>query len=323
MSMTIPDQQSSKRGRAARKPRHIPLRGWLDILIRTKNQIATDNLSLVAAGVAFYALLAIFPTLAASISLYGIIADTADIRQQIDNLAVLMPADARPILLDQVDILVESSEKTLGLTFIAGLIVALFSAMKGMKAIIMALNIAYNEQEKRSFLKLNLIAFLLTLASVILMVFMLSFVVAVPVLLRYIPLGDYISIFLKLLRWPVVVVILSMALAVLYHFAPSRNEARWLWVSWGAGVATVMWLLVSIGFSVYVDNFGNYNKVYGSIGALVILLMWFYISAYALLIGAELNAEMELQTKKDTTVGKPEPMGERGAFVADNLGERQ
>jgi membrane protein len=291
--------------------------------MRTKNQIAKDNLSLVAAGVAFYALLAIFPTLVASVSLYGIVAENANIMQQFYSLTVLIPVDARSILLDQVEILAKSSEKTLGITFIAGLIFALFSAMKGMKAMIMALNIAYNEQEKRGFLKIHFIAILLTLASVLLMVFLLGLVVAVPVFLQYIPKSEYISTFLTLLRWPVVVLVLTMALSALYHFAPSRKEARWQWVSWGAGIATIIWLLASIGFSVYVENFGNFNKVYGSIGALVILLMWFFISSYALLIGAELNAEMEHQTRHDTTVGKPKPMGERGAFVADTLGESQ
>jgi len=321
--MTTQDQKSEKHGRTASMPRHIPWRGWLDILIRINNQITADNLSLVAAGVAFYAFLAIFPTIVASISLYGIIAENADIMQQFDSLTVLMPAAARPILLDQVDTLVKSSEKTLGATFIVGLIFALFSAMKGMKAIMMALNIAYNEREKRGFFKIHFIALLLTLASVMLMVFLLGLVVAVPIFLQYIPMGEYVSIFLTLLRWPVMVLVLTMALSALYHFAPSRKEARWRWVSWGAGVATIMWLLASLGFSAYVENFGNFNKVYGSIGALVILLIWFFISSYALLIGAELNAEMEHQTRHDTTVGKPKPLGERGAFVADTLGENR
>ena len=316
-------EQGNNRGRKARIPQQITLRGWRDILLRTKDQISRDNLSLVSAGVAFYALLAIFPTLAASVSLYGLLADAVDIERQFENLAVLMPPEARPILLDQVHELAASSGKTLGFTAIGGVLIALLSAMKGMKAIITALNIAYDEEEKRGFLRLNLITFLLTLASVLFMVLMLGLVVAVPAVLTFLNLSVDFEIIISMLRWLLLLVVVVTVMASLYHFAPSRSEARWRWVSWGAVVATVVWLLISVGFSIYVENFGNYNKVYGSLGALVVLLMWFYISAYALLLGAELNAEMEHQTKVDTTTGEPQPMGDRDAYVADTIGDRK
>ncbi|MGB3222903.1 MAG: YihY/virulence factor BrkB family protein [Desulforhopalus sp.] len=317
------DTGELERGRTASIPQDIPLPGWFDILVRTKDQISSDNLSLVAAGVAFYALLAIFPTLAASVSLYGLLANAADIERQFEDLAVLMPPETRPILLDQIKALAASSEKTLGATVIGGLLLALMSAMKGMKAIITALNIAYNEEEKRGFLRLNLISFMLTLASVLFMVLMLGLVIAVPAVLNFLNLSDDLEIIVSMSRWSLLLVVVVTAMASLYHFAPSRSEARWQWVSWGAIVATALWSLVSIGFSIYVENFGTYNKVYGSLGALVALLMWFYISAYALMLGAELNSEMEHQTKVDTTVGEPKPMGERDAYVADTVGERR
>lgn len=311
------------RGREARTPYQIPKRGWRDVLLRTKDQVIADNLSLVSAGVAFYALLAVFPGLAAVVSLYGLLNTGTDVVHQFENLAVLMPTEARPVLLDQVRALAESSHAALGFTVAGGVLLALLSTMKGMKAIITALNIAYNEREKRGFIRLNLVAFGLTIAAVVFMVVMLALVVAVPAVIAFLQLQGWLSDLVSFLRWPVLLFAVLAALSALYHFAPSRNEPRWHWVSWGALTATLLWLLVSVGFSIYVANFGNYNKVYGSVGALVILLMWFYISAYAVLLGAELNAEMEHQTKVDTTVGASKPLGQRRAYVADTIGERR
>ncbi len=309
------------RGRSAQRPRQIPRTGWRDILLRTKREIGADNLSLIAAGVAFYTLLAIFPALASTVSLYGLFADPGEIENHYQSLAVLMPADARPLLLDQIRALTVSSDTALGATVIGGFLLALLSAMKGTKAVVMALNIAYNESEKRGFVRLNLIAFVLTLASVVFIVVMLALVVALPAAINLLALQPGVAALLSLLRWPILLIMVLLALACVYHFAPSRRAARWHWVSWGAALATAVWLFASIGFSVYVENFGNYNKVYGSLGALVILLMWLYLSAYALLLGAELNAEMEHQTCVDTTVGKARPFGKRDAYVADTLGE--
>jgi membrane protein len=315
--------QEHERGRAAKRPQHIPLKGWYDVLVRTFKELSSDNLSLVAAGVAFYALLSIFPTLAASISLYTFIENPIDIEVQFEGLAVLIPSEARPILLEQVHTLVNSSDKSLGITFFLSMFFALFSAMKGMNAIIMALNIVYNESEKRSFLLVYLYSFILTVASVVCMVLMLALVVVVPVILNFVNLSGLLAGVFSILRWPLLLVFISPILAALYHFAPSRERPKWRWVNWGAILATVLWLIASLGFSMYVENFGTYNKVYGSLGALVVLLMWFYISAYALLFGAEFSAEMEHQTKVDSTVGISQPLGERNAYVADTIGKRQ
>ena len=322
MSSTITNS-APRRGRDAQHPHHLPLKGWYDVLLRAVKEVAADNLGLVSAGVAFYILLSLFPTLAAAISLYAFIANPGDIEQQFASLAVLIPAEARPLLLDQIHALATSSDKSLGITFLTGLTLALFSAMKGMKAIITALNIVYDEKEKRGFLLLNFSAFLLTLASVAFLIVMLIMVVAVPVVLSYANLSNVSAGILSVVRWPVLLIVVTPVIAALYRYAPSRDKPKWRWVNWGAIFATVLWLAASLGFSIYVENFGNYNKAYGSIGALVILLMWFYISAYALLIGAELNAEMEHQTKVDTTEGRPRPMGERNAYVADTLGKSQ
>ncbi len=314
-------KEEQARGRSAHRPKHFPKAGWRDILLRTKREIGADNLSLIAAGVAFYALLAIFPALASTVSLYGLFADPGQIESHYESLAVLMPPDARPLLLDQVRALSASSETALGAAVVGGFLLALLSAMKGAKAVIMALNIAYNESEKRGFLRLNLLTFLFTLASVVFVVIMLALLVAVPAAVNLLNLQPPLAALLSLLRWPILLIMVLLALACVYHFAPSRRAARWHWVSWGATLATALWLLASIGFSVYVENFGNYNKVYGSLGALIVLLMWLYLSAYALLLGAELNAEMEHQTCIDTTVGEPRPLGKREAYVADTVGE--
>lgn len=315
------ETEKQARGRTARRPHQIPKRGWRDVLLRTKDHVQEDNLSLIAAGVAFYAMLALFPGLAAVVSLYGLVNTGADVVRQFENLSVMLPVEARPILIDQVRSLAESSDTALGLTVIGGLLFALLSAMKGMKALITALNVAYKEREKRGFIRLNLVAFVLTLAAVVFMVIMLVLVVAVPAAMQLLNLSGLLGGALSLLRWLVLLAAVLAGLGALYHFAPSRNEAQWHWVSWGAAAATLLWLLASFGFSIYVENFGNYNKVYGSVGALVILLMWLFISAFAVLLGGELNSEMEHQTEVDTTVGKPKPMGQRDAYVADTVGE--
>lgn len=317
---TVAGEQSA-RGRGARKPQQIPGRGWRDVLLRTKDHVLEDNLSLIAAGVAFYAVLALFPGLAAVVSLYGLLNTGHDVVRQFEDLAVMLPVEARPIVVDQVRSLAESPDTALGVTVIGGLLFALVSAMKGMKALITALNVAYKEREKRGFVRLNLLAFVLTVAAVLFMVVLLGLVVAVPAAITLLNLSGLLGGMLSLVRWLVLLAAILAGLSALYHFAPSRHEPRWQWVSWGAAAATLLWLLASLGFSIYVENFGNYNKVYGSVGALVILLMWLFISAFAVLLGAELNAEMEHQTGVDTTTGEAKPMGKRQAYVADTIGE--
>ncbi|MEK8090377.1 YihY/virulence factor BrkB family protein [Thermithiobacillus plumbiphilus] len=309
------------RGRSAQVPQEIPKPGWRDVLLRVKASISDDNLSITAAGTAFYLFLAVFPGLAALVSLYGLLADPVDVQNQINSLVGILPRDALATLNQQLTSITSHSGSALSLGFVSALLLTLWSATGGVKALITALNIAYHEHEKRGFIRLNLTAIGLTISVLLFFVFALMLVVVMPIIFNFIGLGWVVEIALRLLRWPLLAGIVMVLLAVLYRYAPSRGEPRWSWVSTGAVVATLMWVAGSLGFSFYVENFANYNKTYGSLGAVVILLMWFYYSAFIILLGAELNAEMEHQTAKDTTTGKPQPMGERDAYVADTLGK--
>jgi membrane protein len=309
------------RGREAERPGEIPTRGWKDILLRVKDEMTADNLSMVAAGVAFYILLAIFPALAALISIWGLFADPATVQQQIDSLGTMLPQQALAILDEQMTRVAGSASNALSVGIIIGILAALWAAAKGMKALIEALNIVYDETESRGFIKLNAIALLLTLGLILFIIVTIGAVVVLPALLGNLGLGSTMGDLLSLARWPLLAVMMMLTLAILYRFAPSRDTPRWQWVSWGAVGATVLWIIGSILFSWYVSNFGSYNETYGSVGAVIILMMWFWLSAYIVLIGAEVNAEMEHQTARDTTTGSRQPRGSRGAHVADTVGE--
>ena len=312
--------RSAERGRGAERPSQIPRAGWRDILIRTKNEIGNDHVSLIAAGVGFYALLALFPGIAATIAIWGLLFDPQQIEQQIAAVSGLLPEQAAAIVTEQART-VAAGGGGLGLAAVGGILLALYSASKGMKALIEGLNIVYDEEEKRGFIKLNLMALGLTLGVIVAMIAALGLIIVVPVVLGFLGLGSVVSALVSLLRWPTLFVGALLILAALYRYAPSRAAPRWRWVSWGAGVATVVWILGSIAFSVYVSNFGSYNETYGSIGAVIILLMWFWLSAFIVLLGAEVNSEMEHQTERDSTTGAPQRRGRRGAYVADQVGE--
>lgn len=314
-------EEGAGRGREASNPAQIPKRGWKDILLRVKAEISDDNMSIVAAGVAFYLLLAIVPAMAAFVAIYGLFSDPQSIGTQLDALGNVLPEDARRMLEEQLTRLASRSGRALGLGAAIGLLVSLWSAMNGTKALITALNVAYDEREKRGFLKLNLIALVLTLGVMAFVVVALALIAVIPALLQFVGLGEVVEWTVQILRWPLILVVLLLVLAALYRWAPAREEARWSWVSPGALCAGVLWLLGSIGFSLYVSFVADYDATYGSLGAVVVLLMWMYISTYAVLLGAETNAEIERQTRKDTTEGPPQPMDSRGAYAADTLGE--
>lgn len=314
--------QQENRGRGAGRPGQIPARGWWDILLRTKNEITQDNVSIVAAGVAFFAMLAIFPAMAAVISIYGLMASPEQVQQQVAGLSGLMPQQAIDIIAQQLRSVAQRSSNALSFGLGVGLIITLWSATKGIKSLMTALNIVYGETENRGFIKFNALAFLLTLGTILLMVVALALVVALPALLGNLGLVDAARTVASLARWPILAVVVILGLAVMYRFGPSRGSPEWNWVSWGAVIGTVLWLFGSALFSYYVSNFGSYGKTYGSVGAVVILLLWFYITAYIVLLGAELNAEMEHQTEHDTTTGEPKPMGRRRAYVADTVGKQ-
>ena len=308
------------RGRRAERPQDIPTPGWRDIALRTKNEISDDHVSITAAGVAFYALLAIFPAIAALISIWGLVADPAQMEQQIQSVAGMLPQEAASILRDQAHNVASNAGGALSFGLIFGLLLTLYSAAAGMKALIEGLNIAYDEEEKRSFIRYNLIALGLTLGAIVAVIVVLGLIAVVPALLGNLGLGSTAETLITWLRWPLLFVFAMVGLTVLYRYAPSRDEPRWRWVSWGSVIATLLWVLGSMAFSVYVRNFASYNETYGSLGAVVILLMWLWLSAFIVLLGAELNSEMEHQTGEDTTTGPARPLGQRGARMADTVG---
>ncbi len=312
---------SPGRGRQASSPHRVPHQGWRDVLLRTKNETVIDNLGLVSAGVAFYFFLAVFPAMAAFISLYGLLTDTSDAMLQIQSFTQLLPPQASEVLLDQVKSLTAKSSTSLGLSAIASILFAFWSAMKGTLALITALNIAYEENDKRGIIRLRLIALLMTVGAIVFVTVSLITLTLIPWLLSKLNISQYVQLSFSYLRWPALVVIVSFLLSVLYRVAPDRRQARWRWVTPGAVLATTLWISASALFSWYVAEFGNFNEMYGSIGAVVLLLVWLYLTAYIILIGAELNAELEHQTCLDSTVGEDRPMGRRGAWVADTLGK--
>ena len=309
------------RGRQADRPTRIPYRGWKDIALRVYEEADRDNLSIVAAGVAFYAFMSLFPALASVVSLYGLLVDPQTVASQMDALATLMPPDARSMLHEQLGRLAGSSTGALGFGFVLGLVLTLWAATSGTKTLITACNIAYNERERRGFFKVNAMALGLTVLLLAFLIVAMTLVAALPVIVNALPLPSWLSWTLRLLRWPLLFGMVVTALAVLYRYAPSRDEPRWTWASPGALMAAALWLLGSIAFSVYVSNFGNYNKTYGTLAAVVVMQLWLLITAYAVLIGAEINAETERQTLRDTTRGEEQPMGLRGAHGADTLGK--
>jgi membrane protein len=309
------------RGRDATRPTDIPARGWLDIVKRTQKEVKTDNVTLIAAGVAFYSMLAIFPALIAVVTIYGLVAEPADVQRQVGSFAENMPPGAGDLLTDQLQRIVETRQTSLSIALAISLAAALWSASAGIQALIKGLNIAYDAQETRGFVKLRGLALLLTIGGIVVVLGALALIAVLPAVLRNLGLGRAGELAISIGRWPALIVLVAVALAILYRLGPDRATPRLRWVSWGALAAVVLWVAVSAGFSYYVSNFGRYGQTYGSLGAVIVLLLWLWLSALAALIGAELDAEIERQTARDTTTGPERPSGERDATVADTLGE--
>ncbi|PLS22947.1 YihY/virulence factor BrkB family protein [Neptunicoccus cionae] len=309
------------RGRTAESPDHIPAKGWKDVAFRVKDEIANDRIGLVAAGVAFYGLLALFPAITAVIAISGLLVEPSQIVEQMQSFSGLMPEEVMTIITDQATAVAGSRDGGLGLAAVIGILVAVYSASKGMASLIEGLNVVYDENESRGFIKLKLVTIGLTLLLIAGLIIGLGVTLSVPAILAFANLGTLSSVFATVLPWLVLVAMTMFGLAALYHFAPSRDRPEWQWASPGAIIGCIMWIAASIGFAFYVGNFGSYNESFGTLAGAIVLLMWFWISAYIVLVGAEVNAELEAQTRKDTTVGQDEPMGERDAVKADNLGE--
>ncbi len=309
------------RGREAERPSEIPKAGWRDIALRLNTEMGRDYVALAAAGVAFYFLLAIVPALTAMISIYGLVADPQTVTQQIDSLSGMIPPAASQIIHDQMTSITQASGTGLGLGAAMSILFALWSTSAGVKALIKGMNLAYGEEEKRGFIRLYLVTFALTIGAILFLILTAVLLGIVPAIASTLP--NTLEAFVKLLRWPLLLVMVMIGLAVIYRFAPSRSQPQWAWVSVGAVLAAIAWLVGSALFSLYVSNFADYNETYGSLGAIVILMMWFWITAFVIILGAALNAEMEHQTRKDTTAGdRPRPMGQRQARKADTLGRQ-
>ncbi len=310
----------SNRGRHSNRPKEIPRSGWRDILLRVKNELTVDHVSIVSAGVAFFGLLAVFPAIAALISIAGLILDPAAIEQQLASVASVLPQNAAEIIEGQAQKVASGAGAGIGFAAAGGIIISLYSASKGMKSLMEGMNIAYDEQEDRGFIALNVTALALTLFLILGVLIAFAATLAAPALLGSMGLSQGLQAVVTYGRWPILAILTMFGLAVVYRYGPSREEPQWRWVSVGAVVATIVWLIGSIAFSIYVRNFGSYNESYGALGGIIILLTWLWLSAFIVLLGAELNSEMEHQTVEDTTTGAPRPKGDRGASKADTVG---
>ncbi len=304
-------------GRDADTPEEIPPRGWLQIAKRTVAKFSENDLMKEAAGITFYALLSLFPALAAMVSIYGLFSDPHSIEKNLDTLSAFLPGGGMEIIRQQVERLVQSPASGLSIGAIVGVLTALWSANQGTKAMFSALNDVYGEREKRGFVKLTATSLGFTLGAILLLVFGLALVVVLPLLFKAIGMGAAFDAAVAIARWPVILALIVAALAVLFRYGPSRRVARWRWLTWGSAFGAVAWVALSIGFSWYVSKFGSYNKTYGSLGAIIGFMTWIWLSSTVLLLGAQVNAEMETQTGKDSTAGSHRPIGARGAKAAD------
>jgi membrane protein len=308
-------------GRHAEKPTHIPAKGWWQVTRRALKESSADHVPMLAAGVAFFAFLAVFPALIAAITLYGLIAEPSQVAQQVQDLAGALPRETQPLIADQLNAVVSSSTGTLSIGLVVSLLAALWSASSGIGNLMQAVNLAYDEEESRGFVKLRGTALLLTIGAVVFVLVALALVAVVPAALDVLRLGAVGTVVAQVVRWALLVAVVIVGLAVVYRIAPDRDAPRFRWVSTGAVVATVLWIAGSVCFSLYMNNFGNYNKTYGALAGVVVLMLWLYLTSYIVLLGAEVNAESERQTRRDTTRGAPEPMGRRGAVAADELAD--
>jgi membrane protein len=309
------------RGREAEKPTEIPWPGWKDILTRVKDEIGEDRVLLIAAGTTFYLLLALVPTLTALVSIYGLFADPATVEQHLASLEGVIPGGGMDILRDQLHRLAAQESGSLSLAFIVSLAIALWSSNSGVKSLFEAMNVAYDETEKRGFIKLNLVSLAFTLAGIVGVIFAVGLVIVLPVVLKFIGLGSGTEWLIRIGGYVLLAALASLGVAALYRWGPSRALARWRWLTPGSILTVVVWLIASLLFSWYVTNFGSYNATYGSLGAIIGFMTWMWISVIILIVGAEINSEIEHQTARDSTTGPAKPLGARGATMADTVGK--
>jgi membrane protein len=313
-------KQRDERGRQADSPASIPPPGWKDIVVRAKEEAKTDDVSLLGGGVAFFAMLALVPALVAVVSIYGVFANESTVVRQVGDVLGAAPREVQDLVTAQLRSIVMGSRAGLSIAAVAGILLALWSASAGMKHLIGAINVAYDENETRGFIKVRAISLALTVAAIVFLVVAFGIIAVLPAALAKTGLGDAGRIAVGVVRWVVLLVGMMVGVAVLYRYGPDREDPKWSWASPGAIFATVTWIAVSLLFSLYTANFGNYNKTYGTLAGIVVVMLWLYLTAVAIIVGAELNAEIERQTERDSTEGPEQPMGSRGAFAADTVG---
>jgi membrane protein len=313
------DQVEPQRGRAAHHPHRIPVLGWRDILWRTFREISVDRLPAVAGGVTFYTLLALFPAIGAFVSLYGLFADVGAVEKQLQEMSNVFPASVVNIIGEQMLRLASQAQAKLGVAFVLSLLLSLWSANASMKALFDGLNIAYDEDEKRNFVTKTAWTYAFTFCALLYAVVLAGVLIAAPVVFERLGLSAAAPIWIPL-RWLIVLAVTALAFATLYRFAPCRARPRWRWVIWGSVFGAAAWLGGSLIFSVYVNRVAHYDATYGPLGTVIAFMVWMWFSIMTVLVGAELNAEIEHQTAIDSTTGPEKPMGERGAAMADTVG---
>lgn len=316
----VSTRDAVRRGRQARSPFQMTLLGWKDVLARTWKEANDDRVLSVAGSVAFFTLLALVPGLSVLISIYGLFTDPAQVPAQLQPLTGILPLEARALIEEQAQRLAGQPTDTLSLNLLIGLGVAIWSANAAIKGVFDGLNVIYGEAEKRSFIYFNLVSLLTTCGAMLLLMCALFVIALAPALLAALPFASASERLLSALRWPIFYALSVAAIAVLYWIGPSRRAARFTWVLPGAFLAALLWAGTSALFSLYVTTLGNYTATYGSLATVIVFMTWLWLSAIIILMGAELNAELEHQTAEDTTRGEPKPMGLRGAVVADAIG---
>ena len=308
-------------GRNASSPVEIPWPGWKAVLRRVVLKMATDRVALSAAGCAFYATLALFPALTMLIFTYGLVFDPRTVEPQLVSLREVLPPIVYTLIAQRIHDLVTRPAATLGWGLVASTAVTLWSAATGTKGIITALNIAYEEVERRSILRYQLETLAITLSALLGTAVGLTLLIILPQFLDFLAESSVNQTLIQVASVGLLLLFLMVGLSFLYRYGPSRRQPRWQWVTPGSLTAAVLWLLASVLFSLYVTKVAHYDTTYGPLAAVAGVMMWFWVTIYAVLLGAELNAELELQTLLDSTDGPPKPLGKRGAYVADHVAE--
>jgi membrane protein len=315
----LTDENKTVYGHQADRPRQIPAKGWKQILIRVKDKIPQNHIPIISAGIAFYLFLALFPALAALLSIYGLVMDPQQVQEQISQLSGILPEQGQQLLSENPSECCWSVRSGPWMGCGIKYFIKSLERQSGHKSFIEGVNIAYEEENRRSFIKETAISLLFTLAAIVLFIICITIIVAFPAFMGTLGLPEVLITVIDWVRWLILGLMVVFAIAAIYKFAPVRNNPRFNWVSWGAVIATLLWLVASWAFSFYVRKFGDFDETYGAVAAVIIMMLWLFLTSFLILIGAEINSEMEHQTSKDTTVGEPEPLGSRDAYHADRV----